>query len=264
MKGMSTASRQPGNPAEVFYVEIMQALTRSAIPFMVGGGYAMARLAGIARRSKDLDLFCPEDAVKPIIEALEARGVATELTSPHWLAKAFRGEHFVDFVFNSPNGRCPVRQEWLNRAYRARVLGEPVLVMAPEEMIFCKLYLQKRFRYDGPDVHHLLLTQGPRLDWDHLVSLVGGDYPLLLAQIINFNFVFPGQRAAVPARIFRTLVERLERDLEDTPSGGCRGLLLDEDHYLEDVTVRPFTNSAPERLIDRGRRLRAEREARSA
>lgn len=262
---MSTASLQPSNQAEVFYVDVMRTLKRADLPFMVGGGYAMARLAGIARRSKDLDLFCRREDVPAILEVLEGTGLRTELTSRHWLAKAFQGEHFVDFVFNSPNGRCPIVTAWLQRAYRARVLGEPVLVMAPEEMIFCKLYLQKRFRYDGPDVHHLVLTQGPKLDWDHLLDLIGDDYQLLLAQLINFNFVFPGQRRAVPAHVFDSLIERFQADVQQPQSlAACRGLLLDEDHYLDDVTVRPFENEAPARLIERGRKLRAEREAKIA
>jgi hypothetical protein len=94
-----------------FYLDAVAALTRAKVPYLFGGAYALAHYTKISRHTKDLDLFVkPEDAPRAL-ETLKDAGYRTEMTFPHWLGKAFCGDDFIDVIFSSGNGLCPVDDE---------------------------------------------------------------------------------------------------------------------------------------------------------
>ena len=98
------------------YRTALRALAAAGVEFLVGGAYALARYAGIVRHTKDLDLFlrpCDRDAA---LAALAAAGFRTEVTYPHWLAKAFRADYFIDLIYNSGNGAAPIDDGWFDCA----------------------------------------------------------------------------------------------------------------------------------------------------
>src|SRR5512142_2996816 len=81
--------------ANRFYSDVLSALDRAAVPFLVGGAYALQRYTGIARFTKDFDIFAlPADRDR-IIDLLGGAGYRTEIPFPHWLAKAHDGDVFV-------------------------------------------------------------------------------------------------------------------------------------------------------------------------
>src|SRR5687768_4572773 len=98
--------------AREFYGSTLRALVNAGVPLVVGGAFALKHYAGIARDTKDLDVFLRRQDLPQAMRALADRGFRTEMTFPHWLAKAFYGEHFVDMIFNSANGLCPVDDAW--------------------------------------------------------------------------------------------------------------------------------------------------------
>src|SRR5262249_44199507 len=96
----------------MFYQYAMRTLTGAGIPYLVGGAYALAYYTGVIRHTKDIDLFVrPEDAQRAL-DALALAGCRTELTFPHWLGKAYRGDAFCDLIFSSGNGVVRVDEEW--------------------------------------------------------------------------------------------------------------------------------------------------------
>src|SRR4026209_1522994 len=99
-----------------FYREAVRALTHSGVPFLVGGAYAFGRYTGIERHTKDFDVFVRPGDVERTLRTLEDAGAATELTVPHWLGKARRGEDFIDVIFSSGNGLATVDAEWFTHA----------------------------------------------------------------------------------------------------------------------------------------------------
>ena len=123
---MTIAPAEPLSPdlaAREFYVDAMQVLDRAKIPYVVGGGYAMAYYTGIARNTKDLDLFIkPEDRDRTLT-TLTAAGYRTEFFFPFWIAKAFCGDAFIDLLYNSGNGLCMVDDEWIGHGAESDVLG---------------------------------------------------------------------------------------------------------------------------------------------
>src|SRR4051812_39056004 len=55
-----------------FYREVLRALTRSDVPFLIGGAFAFARHTGIDRRTKDLDLMIEERTWPQLARVLRA------------------------------------------------------------------------------------------------------------------------------------------------------------------------------------------------
>jgi hypothetical protein len=217
----------------------IDAARRTGVSFLVGGAYALSHYTGIARDTKDLDIHVRVQDRDRILDRLSRLGLRVELAFPHWLAKAFRRSEFIDIIFNSGNGMCPVDDLWFEHAERATVLGRPVLLCPVEEMIWSKAYVQERERYDGADIAHLLLARGPRLRWAHLVRRFGPHWRVLLAHLIMFGFIYPGEHGRIPARLVRELVDRLVRELDRHHAGPpvCQGTLLSRAQYLVDVNA---------------------------
>jgi hypothetical protein len=232
---MSTSAL--GTDHGVFYVAALSALREAEVPFLVGGAYALERYTGIARDTKDLDVFVrPRDA-EVTLKALAAAGFPTELTFPHWLGKAFGGDAVLDIIFSSGNGCARVDDGWFQYAVPAVVLGLPAQLCPPEEMIWSKAFIMERERYDGADVAHLLRARGPSLDWPRLIRRFGHHWRVLLCHLLLFGFVYPTERTNVPSWVTQELIERLQQEAAEQTDAErlCRGTLLSRSQYLVDI-----------------------------
>ena len=116
--------------AQRFYEDILRTLTNEAVPFVVGGALALKHFAGIARDTKDLDVFLRKGDVPRAMDVLANHGFETKVLFPHWLAKAWSGPHFVDFIFDSANGLCAVDDVFSWRAGLRRL--EPLIARLPD------------------------------------------------------------------------------------------------------------------------------------
>ncbi len=222
-----------------FYVQTLTILNESGLPYLVGGAYAMGTLAGIERHTKDLDIFARETDRDRILQALALRGYHTEVTFPHWLAKAWIVEEFIDVIYSSGNGAAPVDDEWFEHAVEAELLGIPVKLCPPEEILWSKSFVQERERFDGADIAHLIRKSGQSFDWLRLLRRFGDNWRVLLSHLVNFGFVYPAERDIVPEWVLTELIDRLNREAkEPVPHEKvCRGTLLSREQYLVDVAV---------------------------
>ena len=220
-----------------FYVAALNVLREAAVPFLVGGAYALERYTGIARDTKDLDVFVRPRDCQRALRAMEAAGFPSELTFPHWLGKAFSGEAVLDIIFSSGNGCARVDEAWFRHSVAAEVLGVPVLLCPVEEMIWSKAFIMERERYDGADVAHLLRAQGPQLDWRRLLGRFDRHWRVLLSHLVLFGFIYPGEGAAVPQWVMQELLDRLQRQPDEPGCADqtCGGTLLSRSQYLMDV-----------------------------
>jgi hypothetical protein len=225
-----------GAPAQAIYRRAVQLLTDADVPFLLGGAYAFARYTGIVRHTKDLDLFLRQADVDRARRLLDADEFRTELTYPHWLAKAFAGDHFVDLIFNLGNGNGPVEDSWFDHAEAGELLGLSVRLLGPEEMIFSKVFVMDRGRFDGADVAHVIRACGERLDWRRLLGRFDNGWRVLLSHLVMFGFVYPANRGKVPRWVIEELLDRLRAE-ERSPPGEpvCQGTLLSPTQYLVDV-----------------------------
>jgi len=232
------------------YRKVLVALNARSAPYLVGGTYAFRHYTGIARPTKDLDLFVEKHRSDEVLEALRDAGWQTRAAFPHWLAKAQRGDHAIDVIHGSGNGIANVDADWFAHARRAETLGVPTRLMPPEEMIWSKAFLMEKYRFDGADVAHLLLIQGHRIDWDRLLVRFGRNWRVLLGHLVLFGFVYPEKQNLVPQALLDTLLARLRREGDEAATSpvddrapSCRGTLLSRKQYRVDVEVWGFRDT---------------------
>ncbi|AKU90210.1 nucleotidyltransferase [Vulgatibacter incomptus] len=215
----------------------LSTLKSAEIPFVVAGAYALHVYTGIYRETKDLDIFLRRQDVDRALEVLAETGFKTSLLDPVWLAKAYATDnYFADLIFSSGNGVAVVDDIWLARAQGAVIHGLPVLLAAPEEIIWSKAFVCERERFDGADVNHIILACGDKMDWRHLLDRFEPYWEILLAHMIMYRFSYPGQRDRVPQPIFAELLERSRVQANDPAAETvCRGLLLSRAQYRVDL-----------------------------
>jgi hypothetical protein len=255
------STRLPESPFDLlepetcqFYLRSLEILDRSEIPYLVGGAYSLAYHAGIIRHTKDLDVFVRKEHARPALDLFAANGYRCDMTFPHWLGKAFHPDDettFVDVIFGSGNGLCPVDDQWFQNATDGEVLGRPAKLVPAEEVIWTKSFICERERFDGGDVNHVLLARGDTLDWDRLIARFAGHERILLAHLLMFTYAYPGERKKVPAAAVQRLTTAISAD--PTPINGeaklCRGTFLSRGQYLVDIHQRGYADA---RLEPRG------------
>ncbi len=64
---------------------------------------------------------CHVDAA---MQAFRDAGFRSEVAFPHWIAKAHHGEYYLDIIYNSGNGLCPVDDDWFHFAPARRGASE--------------------------------------------------------------------------------------------------------------------------------------------
>ena len=190
------------------YRRALEALNADSIPYIVAGAYAIYEHTGIYRKTKDLDLFFEPESVPAAAKTLRKAGFVTRLEDAHWLAKATMGEYFVDLIYGMGNGVARIDAGWIKNSRPGILAAAPVRIAPAEELIWHRLFINERHRHDMSDVVHLILCLGETLDWDRLVQRSGQHWPLLLAQILTFFYIYPGYRGNVPERIVNQLFER--------------------------------------------------------
>jgi hypothetical protein len=218
-----------------FFEDALTRLSQSGIPFLVGGAFALGHFTLIDRPTKDLDLFLRRAHVDPALDLFRSIGYRATVPFPHWLAKAARGEEYVDLIFSSGNGIAVVDDDWFTHAAPASVLGVPVRLCPPEEMIWSKAFVQERERFDGADVLHLFLQLGESLDWNRLLRRFGPHWRVLFSHIVMYFFVYPGRRHTIPTWVVDTLLSRFSAERADGADDVCNGTLLSREQYVFDV-----------------------------
>lgn len=224
--------------AHAFYREALELLNNSEANYMLGGAFAFFHYTGIFRDTKDLDVFCKSSEYPKIMKFFSGLGYRTELTDVRWLAKIFKNEYYIDIIFDTVNNICTVDDSWYENAVRAEFKGIKVLLIAPEELIWAKMYVQNRERFDGADVNHLILKTGKTLDWKRVLSHMEQHWHILLAQIIMFQFVYPSDfQELIPKWLFDELMSRAHEqyDLPSSVEKVCRGPIIDQTQYSTDI-----------------------------
>jgi len=228
-----------------FYRDVLTSLERANVPVLVGGAFAFSHFTGIQRPTKDFDLFLRREHIDRALATLAEEGFHTELTFPHWLAKARSDEFLVDLIFGSGNGVAPVDDAWFENAVQAEAVGIPVWICPAEELLWSKAFVMERERYDGADVMHILHTRGQRLDWTRIVDRFGDYWRVLLFNLVLFGFVYPGEESPAPRWVMDTLLARLDKEIDSPPRDErmCRGTLISREQYLVDITEWGYSDA---------------------
>ena len=227
----------PVDPDNEVYREVLLCLAKAKVPFLVGGAFALESYTGVARRTKDLDLFVnPADRLR-LMQRLSDAGFRTELRFPHWLGKAYKDDRNIDIIYSSGNGICTVDESWFRYALPGEVFGIPVRVVPAEEMLWSKAFVMERNRYDGGDIAHLLRARAQSMDWARLLFRFGTQWRVLFSHVILFGFIYPEQRLRIPDWFMHEMMRRLKLDMQCLPADRavCQGTLLSWSQYLTDL-----------------------------
>ncbi len=221
---------------ESMFREVLLHLRDRKVPYVVSGAFALRQHTGICRFTKDLDLFLPAEHVPAALQSLQADGFRCEVPDPVWLAKAHRGDFFVDLICGMSNAVVMVDQSWIDRGAPAEIFGVICKVLAPEELIASKLFVTRRERFDGADIAHIVLCSGRKLDWGRLLQLAGEHWEVLLWSLILFHYAYPAHSDSVPQEIWEDLLGRLRKELaHPNPRAPFRGSLIDPNMFAIDV-----------------------------
>ena len=211
-------------------------MNRNRVQYVVSGAFALHEHTGIWRDTKDLDLFMPSQEVCKALRLLQQDGFETEIKDPVWLAKAKRGDFFVDLITGMSNAVIRVDYSWIKRASQSEVFGIPVRVLAPEELIASKVFVTRRERFDGADICHVIYGTRGKFDWKRLMNLMGEHWEMLLWSLVLYQYAYPAFSEYVPREVWDELLNRFRVEL-DHPNKHIqfRGSLIDEKMFAIDV-----------------------------
>jgi hypothetical protein len=229
-----------------FYRKALVMLREAEIPLLVGGAFAFEYYTSISRWTKDFDIFVKAKDAERVLQIFSGAGYSTEVTSPHWLAKACYDGYFVDIIFGGANKVSEVDDEWFRHSLQRTILGFDVLLCPPEEMIWSKAFVMDRDRYDGADVAHLFQALAEKLDWDRLLRRFGAYWHVLLSHLLLFTFIYPSETGRIPDRIMQELIDRMQQELKNKSIPReriCRGSLLSMDQYHIDILQRGYLDA---------------------
>ncbi len=259
-----SSSTPPDFPPDqlALFREVLQHMNRSGVPYVVAGAFALQKHTGIWRNTKDLDLFLPPEAVPEALRHLQEQGFETEIVDPVWLAKAHRSGYFVDLITGMSNAIITVDQSWIDRGTDHEVLGIATRVLAAEELIASKLFVNFRERFDGADIVHIIHGTDGQLDWGRIRRIVGDHWELLLWQIILFHYVYPTKKHLVPREVWTDLLSHLQGELESPLAPAeFRGSLIDEKMFAIDVKEWGLENLLEDQRAQREPKIREVSEA---
>lgn len=246
-----TATAHLDEATIAFYRDALGRLDKAGIPYLVGGAYAFARYTGIERHTKDFDIFIRRPDYDRIAKVLGDAGYKTELTFPHWLGKAYKADDFIDLIFSAGNGVAAVDEVWFDNAVSETVIGMQCKLIPAEEMIWSKGLIMERERFDGADVAHVIHAVGKKLDWRRLIDRYARHWRALYAHIILFGYIYPSDRANVPAWVMDELAAKLATEVKDGNGDEkiCYGTIISRQQYLKDINDWGYADA---RLEPRG------------
>jgi hypothetical protein len=232
----------PEEQAELFRL-VLTSLERKQLPFAVSGAFALRAHTGICRFTKDLDIFMTARTACEAFPYLLECGLECDICDRVWLAKARRGEFFVDLITGMSNAVIVVEDSWIERAIPAVVYGVTTRVLAAEELVASKLFVAKRERFDGADIAHVFYATHATFDWERLLFLAGDHWELVLWSMLLFRYAYPAQSHYIPQGVWRSLLGRFEEQLsKDNRHAQFRGSLLDDKMFAIDTNEWGLAN----------------------
>jgi Nucleotidyl transferase of unknown function (DUF2204) len=237
--------------------EVLTVLEEKHLPYAVSGAFALRAHTGICRFTKDLDLFMTAKTSCDVFPYLRECGFECDVCDPVWLAKARKGDFFVDLITGMSNGVIVVEDSWIKRASQVVIYGVKTRVLAPEELVASKVFVAKRERFDGADIAHVIYGTRGSFDWERELELVGEHWEMLLWALLLFRYVYPAQTHYVPTAIWRRLLHRFETQIaRPHPDARFRGSLVDENMFAIDINEWELGNLLEEKRQERLAKIR--------
>jgi hypothetical protein len=225
-------------PAErTLFGATLRRLRARRIPILLAGGYVFSHYSGLWRGTKDLDFLVGEADFVRSIEVLQGLGLRdyyeVETYDRSWIYRAYQptggAPLIVDAIYRFPNRVDAVDASWFARGVPGQFAGEAVRFVAPEDLIWMKLFIVQRERCDWPDLLNIIRGQRGQLDWEHLLRRAGEHWRLLGALVDVYDWLSPRERDFIPDG-FRAELNR--RRLTPEAPRGTRATFFDSRPWL--------------------------------
>lgn len=188
------------------YRQAIEAVRNSGVPFLLGGGFALATFVGRWRDTKDIDFYILPRHRQTVISALTKAGFSDYYSQLRydrgWIYRSVKSKVIVDIIWSMANRRARVDELWFERSSAIEIRGEPLRVLPLEEFLWCKLYILQRDHCDWTDIFNLLYAAGPRIDWQHLIDRLEEDRALLRGMLSVYSWLCPKRAAQLPSNLW--------------------------------------------------------------
>ena len=226
-------------PTKQIYQLALRALRVARVRFVVGGAWAVEHYVPLGRATLDLDLMIEPSMTDPAIQALVQHGGRLIGRDIMQVRIDVSGAE-IDLVHHIAQGEYAIDATWWQHAVPARLFDVATLVASPADLIWSKVFIASRHRFDGADIVHLIRGAHQTIDWGRLAQHLRPYPQLLLAYLNLFEFCYPGERNAIPDWLWDSLLPELQSS--ELPGGPrvCRGPLLDSTSFIFDGIARGY------------------------
>ncbi len=191
------------------YQSAIKVLQSEGIPFLLGGGFALATFVGRWRDTKDIDFYIhPQDRERA---ATALRGAGFEdyydrlPYDRNWIVRNVKNDVIVDLIWAMANQRAQVDESWFQRVSEISIRGETLFLMPIEEFLWCKFYIVQRDHCDWIDILNVLYMHAESINWTSLLNRLGEDQPLLAGVLSVFAWMCPDRAGQLPRGLWREL-----------------------------------------------------------
>lgn len=227
----------PNDTVKRGYALALRRLTAVQVPYVVGGAWGVEHYVPLGRATQDLDVMLdPRDVDRALATLAEAGAKVLDRDLIQVRVRLVSAE--IDLVHHFAQGAYAVDRHWHRRGVPGQPFGVATLVAAPADLIWTKVFIAARHRFDGADVVHLIRATRQLLDWKHLRAVLAPYPRLLLAYLNLFGFCYPDDRDAVPGWLWDDLQADLELPDESGLPHVCRGTLLDHTSFTFDLAAK--------------------------
>lgn len=213
------------------YIEALDALSSSGVPFMVGGAFAVYHYTGFWRNTHDIDVYVTHENVSRAAEALDSVGFIDlgeqAVGDRQWIYHSARNGLIFDVIWRFANLANYITADWFDRSSSGEFLGVDLRFLPVEELIWIKTFVINRHRCDWPDVMRIVRSQCQQLDWDRLMDLLGEHWLLLAGLVDVFDWQHPDSMGCIPDSIREELARRRREYPLHPPAHVNREQLLD-------------------------------------
>jgi len=148
--------------------EAVRALDEGGVPYVLMGGIGSAA-HGRPRWTHDIDFFVRPDDARKALDALAARGFATQETDQHWLYKGLKDDVLVDIIFRS-KGDIYLDDDMVSHADERTFKGVRIRTISPEDLLIIKAIVhEENIPHHWHDALSIISGAADVIDWDYLV-----------------------------------------------------------------------------------------------
>jgi hypothetical protein len=133
----------------------------------------------------------------------------------------------LDLIWELANHHDTVKESWLHGGYEILVHNFRLPLLPVEELIWSKLFVFQHERCDWVDILNILHARADKIDWRHLLNLVGEEASRRGAVAQIFGWLCPAEARSIASFVWQKLGVNPPKDEFSCQADKRRVRLLD-------------------------------------